>query len=93
MEWDGVAMQRCLCRAHSPPQSQQGRPAAVPPHILCTPVLPHITPYRLQYDKDPFAQDEEERALEVQENMRVALANQFPRPFFDGPTAGAAPSL
>lgn len=41
-----------------------------------------------KYDFNPFAEDDEEKAMQVQENLKMAVANIFPRPFNSGPLAG-----
>ncbi|KAL4438015.1 hypothetical protein ABPG77_004236 [Micractinium sp. CCAP 211/92] len=41
-----------------------------------------------KYDFNPFAEDDELRAMQVQENMKLAVANIFPRPFDSLVTAG-----
>lgn len=43
----------------------------------------------LQYDFNPFLPDDEQKAMQVQENLKMAVANVFPRPFDSRPTAGA----
>lgn len=41
-----------------------------------------------KFDTNPFAEDDEQRAMEIQENLKFAVANIFPRPFDAVPTAG-----
>ncbi|PSC76683.1 molecular chaperone [Micractinium conductrix] len=41
-----------------------------------------------KYDFNPFADDDDQRAMQVQENMRLAVANVFPRLFDSLVTAG-----
>lgn len=41
-----------------------------------------------KYDFNPFADDEDMRAMQVQENMKLAVANVFPRPFDSVVSAG-----
>ncbi|KAI3438717.1 hypothetical protein D9Q98_001137 [Chlorella vulgaris] len=40
------------------------------------------------YDFNPFLPDDEQKAMQVQENLKMAVANVFPRPFDSRPTAG-----
>jgi hypothetical protein len=41
-----------------------------------------------QYDFNPYLDDDEQKAMQVQENLKLAVANVFPRPFESVPTAG-----
>lgn len=58
---------------------------AVPANHWCPPPPPGPA---MQYDFNPFAEDDELRAMQVQENMKLAVANIFPRPFDSLVTAG-----
>ena len=59
-------------------------PAPLP---LPAPCLP--SPLCPQFDFNPFLEDDEQKAMQIQENMKCAVANIFPRPFDSQPTAGA----
>ena len=66
-------------------------------HVWLTPSLrlpaPAISclacPSCPQFDFNPFLEDDEQKAMQIQENMKFAVANIFPRPFDSQPTAGA----
>ena len=53
------------------------------------PFFPACLPACLQFDFNPFLEDDEQKAMQIQENMKCAVANIFPRPFDSQPTAGA----
>lgn len=41
-----------------------------------------------RYDFNPYQEDDEQQAMQIQENLKMAVANVFPRPFDAVPTAG-----
>lgn len=43
------------------------------------------------YDHNPFAPDDEQTAMKIQENLKMAVANIWPKPFDTGALAGTVP--